>query len=195
MVIFLRLIWSSFIRERKIHMQKIHLEVGYNFSTDLGDRCVYGVVLLRLRVRIPPGAWMALVSTVCWQRSMRRADPSPRGALPSFVCVTHCDQVQPPPSIPAVTRQKEGRTKKEEKHSCSIQYCDPGPLFWAEHTPHWLTKRDAFCKHNTAEIWALGIPWLHGDQSTCWTRQVYYRVTQKKIRTSLVKFILAEIYK
>jgi hypothetical protein len=51
---------------------------------------VYTVRLLGLRVRIPPRAWMS-VSCECLcvvrYRSLRRADHSSRGALPSVVCV------------------------------------------------------------------------------------------------------------
>ena len=44
--------------------------------------------LLRLRVRIPQGVWMFVLWVVCVvrQRSLRRADPSFRGILPSVVC-------------------------------------------------------------------------------------------------------------
>ena len=46
--------------------------------------------LLGLRVRIPPGTWMSVVSVVCCQRSLQRADPSFRGfLLKVFVCVCH----------------------------------------------------------------------------------------------------------
>ena len=45
--------------------------------------------LLGQRVRIPPGAhWcLFIVSVVCCQSSMRRADHSSRGVLPSVVCL------------------------------------------------------------------------------------------------------------
>ena len=48
--------------------------------------------LLRLRVRIPPGAWtsfvsprLSVVSVVCCQKSLRQADHSSRGVLPALV--------------------------------------------------------------------------------------------------------------
>jgi len=44
--------------------------------------------MLRLRVRIPPWAWMFVVSVVCCQEPLRRADHSSRGVLPPVV--RHC---------------------------------------------------------------------------------------------------------
>jgi hypothetical protein len=50
------------------------------------------VRLLRLRVRIPPKyGCLSLVSGVCCQRSLRRADHSSRGVLPNAVCLNECD--------------------------------------------------------------------------------------------------------
>ena len=48
--------------------------------------------LLRLWVRIPPMAWIFVVSVVCCQvqRSLRRADHSSRGILPLW-CFVVCD--------------------------------------------------------------------------------------------------------
>jgi hypothetical protein len=47
-----------------------------------------GVVrLLGLRVRIPPAAWMPLLSAVR-ERSVRRAHHPSRGVLPSVVCLS-----------------------------------------------------------------------------------------------------------
>jgi len=37
-------------------------------------------------VRIPPRAWMSVVGVVCCQKSLRRADHSFRGVLPTVVC-------------------------------------------------------------------------------------------------------------
>ena len=43
--------------------------------------------LLGLRVRIPSGAWISVsCKCVCCQRSLRRADHSSRGGLPTVVC-------------------------------------------------------------------------------------------------------------
>ena len=42
--------------------------------------------LLGFRVRIPPGAWMA-VCFACCVLSLRRADHSSRGVLPSVICL------------------------------------------------------------------------------------------------------------
>ena len=46
--------------------------------------------LLGLRVSIPPGAWMSVSCEYCVMsgKSLRRADPSCRGVLPTVVC--HC---------------------------------------------------------------------------------------------------------
>ena len=46
--------------------------------------------LLRLRVRIPPVAWMFVVIVVCCQveRPLRRTHPSSRGVLPIVVCLS-----------------------------------------------------------------------------------------------------------
>ena len=61
-------------------------------GTDPSGRAIYGgdllpLYLLGLRVRIPPGASIGLINVVYSQPSLRRADPSPRGVLPSCVCV------------------------------------------------------------------------------------------------------------
>jgi len=72
-------------------MQRVHFHAGYSYTPYFGDRWVYGVVLLGLRVRIPPsggGAWISLVSVVCCQESLRRADSSSRGFVPTVVCVS-----------------------------------------------------------------------------------------------------------
>jgi hypothetical protein len=46
--------------------------------------------LLGLRVRIPPGAWMSVSCDCCFVRfrSLRRADLSSRGILPSVMCLS-----------------------------------------------------------------------------------------------------------
>ena len=47
--------------------------------------------LLGLRVRIPAGAWMSVSFECCvlaWQKSLRQADYSSRGVLPSEVCLS-----------------------------------------------------------------------------------------------------------
>ena len=49
--------------------------------------------LLGARIRIPLGTWMSVVSVVCCQRSLRRADHPSRGFLLSvcvYVCVCVC---------------------------------------------------------------------------------------------------------
>jgi hypothetical protein len=48
----------------------------------------WGRCLADTGVRIPQGAWMSLVSVVCVvrKRSLRLADPSSRGVLPTVVC-------------------------------------------------------------------------------------------------------------
>jgi hypothetical protein len=45
------------------------------------------VRLLRLRIRMPPGArFLSIIIAVCCQTSLRRADHSSRGVLPSVAC-------------------------------------------------------------------------------------------------------------
>jgi len=63
--------------------QKSHL-------ADPGGRAVQG---MGLRVRIPRETWMSLLMYVVTYRSLQRADPSSREALPS-ACILEYDQVQ-----------------------------------------------------------------------------------------------------
>jgi len=52
-------------------------------------RGVRATRLLGLRVRIPPVAWMCFfLGVLCVVRSLCRADHSPRGVLPSMVCLS-----------------------------------------------------------------------------------------------------------
>jgi len=49
------------------------------------NNCIYAILGTCFSVGIP--AWMALVIVVCCQKTLRRADPSSRGVIPSVVGV------------------------------------------------------------------------------------------------------------
>jgi len=49
---------------------------------------VCGRSLIGIAGSNPSWAWMSVVSVVCCQRSVRRADHSSRGVLPSVVCLS-----------------------------------------------------------------------------------------------------------
>ena len=79
-----------------------------------------------LRVRIPQGAWLAVVIVACCQVEVSATDRSPVQRSPTesaraYVCVcvclcvsvTECDQVQQWPSTPTMNRYKEIRLKWE----------------------------------------------------------------------------------
>jgi hypothetical protein len=68
--------------------------------------------LLGSFVRIPPGAWMFVLYIVCVVRykSLRRADPSSRGVLPTVMCawVWSSDNKNPPRLLWTGRQRREG---------------------------------------------------------------------------------------
>jgi hypothetical protein len=68
--------------------------------------------LLGLWVRIPPVARMSAVNVVCYQRPLRRADPSSRVALPS-VCISMCVMRRNNNPHTYIEEVKEVRRKKK----------------------------------------------------------------------------------
>jgi len=97
-----------------------------------------------------------LLICICWCVVRDLCDgPIPRPEESYRVsCVSDCDHVQPPPSTPTVSRWKGARLRK--KKSTAVLFITV-PQYWCyELNAHWLMKRDAFFKHNTSEIRALG---------------------------------------
>jgi hypothetical protein len=72
-----------------IHFTECKSESQPRWSRDLSRRCV-AFRLLGLWVWIPPRTWMSVDGELCVARyrSQRRADHSPRGVLPSVVCLS-----------------------------------------------------------------------------------------------------------
>jgi hypothetical protein len=92
-------------------------------GTDPSGRAIYGgdllpLYLLGLRVRIPPGASIGLINVVYSQPSLRRADPSPRGVLPSCVCV--CDLEPSNNEAPHTKREVSWYGLRQRRELCDI---------------------------------------------------------------------------
>ena len=123
------------------------------------------------RVRIPPGAWMYVTYDCCvfWRyRSLRQADHSSRGALPSVLCLNECDREtsrrRPGRSwvVEPSERQRERQRERERERERKKYFVKYKITWQAREYFLWYA---VWCSLNVTDM--NNFPWLSLFYATC----------------------------